>query len=52
MNINGIGFDKIEDIELDNIDLDEIIKKNRMIINERYEMETVRSNLLQRFSQI
>lgn len=52
MNINGIGFEKIEDIEFDNIDPDEIIKKNRMIIKERYEMETVKRDLLQRFSQL
>lgn len=55
MNINGIGYERIEDIKdikLDNIDLAQIIAKNREIIKERYEMETVKRNLLQRFSQI
>ena len=52
MNINGIGFDEIEDIKFDNVDLDQIIKKNKDIIKERYEMKTVKRNLLQRFSRI
>lgn len=52
MNINGIGFDEIEDIKFDNVDLDQIIKKNKEIIKERYEMKTVKRNLLQRFSRI
>lgn len=55
MNIAGIGYNKIDDIKNMNrneIYLNNLIEKNRKIIKERYEQETVKEELLKRFSQI